>query len=110
MGMPTLQVSAFLRDALVYRRWIPPGCGEEYEAPAHFTQSMQKGRLGHKIWSEDLTTYFTSILLARCCEKCQKTTNRKVPLAPLIPRLIITESLKDIIGPCVTTPQGTEET
>ena len=45
-----------------------------------------------------------------CCRVCQKTTNRKVPPAPLIPFPIITEPFKkiamDIIGPLPRSRSG----
>ena len=67
-------VGFFERDGLVYRRWTPPGHGEEYEIEQLvLPQSMQNGiaRVGSHdpfSWSsrcgKDQTMYSMSLLLA----------------------------------------------
>ena len=122
-------VGFFKREGLVYRRWTP-GRGEEYEIeqlvlPKACRRAVLE--LGHEIplaghlgvektrqrilrrfyWP----TVFKDIEeFCKCCEKCQKTTNRKVPPAPLIPLPIITEPFKkiamDIVGPLPRSRSG----
>ena len=123
-------VGFFKQEGLVYRRWTPPGRGEEYEIeqlvlPKACRRAVLE--LGHEIplaghlgvektrqrilrrfyWP----TVFKDIEeFCKCCEKCQKTTNRKVPPAPLIPLPIITEPFKkiamDIVGPLPRSRSG----
>ena len=88
-------VGFFKRDGLVYRRWTPPGRGEEYELEQLvLPKACRKAvlELGHEIplaghlgvektrqrilrrfyWPtvfKDIAEY------CKCCEKCHKTTN-----------------------------------
>ena len=113
----------FKRDGLIYRRWTPPGRGRECEVEqlvlpktcikkvlelghviplaGHLGAEKTRQRiLRHFYWPtifRDVDEY------CRCCEKCQKTNNRKVPPAPLIPLPVITEPFRriamDTVGP-----------
>ena len=111
------------REGLVHRRWTPPGCGDEYEIEQLvLPKACRKAvlELGHEIPLTGhlgvqktrqcilrrfyLPTVFKDIEeFCKCCEKFQKTTNRKDPPAPLIPLPILMELFKkmamDIIGP-----------
>lgn len=72
-------VGFFNRDGLVYRRWTPPGRGEEYEIEQLvLPKACRKAvlALGHEIplsWSsrcgEDQTAYSTSLLLANSLQR-----------------------------------------
>ena len=118
-------VGFFKQEGLVYRRWTPPGRGEEYEIEQLILPKACRRvvlELGHEIplaghLGVEKTSCRQRILrrfywptvckdieeFCKCCEKCQKMTNRKVPPAPLIPLPIITEPFKkiamDIVGP-----------
>ena len=113
----------FKRDGLLYRRWTPPGRGEEYEIEQLVLPKACRRKvleLGHEIplaghlgvektrqrilrrfyWPtifKDVEEY------CRCCDRCQKTNTRKAPPAPLIPLPIIAEPFRriamDIVGP-----------
>ena len=117
----------FKRDGLLYRRWTPPGRGEEYEIEKLVLPKACRRKvleLGHEIplaghlgmektrqrilrrfyWPtifKDVEEYCRCC--DRCCDRCQKINTRKVPPAPLIPLPVITEPFRriamDIVGP-----------
>ena len=113
----------FKRDGLIYRRWTPPGRGRECEVEqlvlpktcrkkvlelghviplaGHLGAEKTRQRILHRFY---WPTIFRDVdEYCRSCEKCQKTNNRKVPPAPLIPLPVITEPFRriamDIVGP-----------
>ncbi len=115
----------FYHDGLLYRRWIPPGRGEEYgieqlvlpkacrrahEIPlaGHLGSDKTRQRILRRFY---WPTVFKDIEeFCKCCEICQKASSRKVSPAPLMPLPIITEPFKkvamDIVGPLPRSRSG----
>ena len=116
-------VEFFKRDGLLYWRWTPPGQGEEAQIEQLvLPQECRKAvlELGHQIplaghLGKQKTQqrilrrfYWPTVFkdveeFCRCCVQCQKSTNRRVQQAPLIPLPIISEPFSriamDIVGP-----------
>ena len=113
----------FKRDGLIYWRWTPPGQGKECEVEQLVLPKTCRKKvleLGHviplvgylgaeKTRQRILRCFYWPTIFrdvneyCRCCVKCQKTNNCKVPLVPLIPLPVITQPFcriaMDIVGP-----------
>ena len=124
-GKPSLAagVGFFKRDGLLYRRWTPPGRGEEAQIeqlvlPQECRKTVLElghqiplaGHLGKQKTQQRILRrfYWPTVFkdveeFCRCCVQCQKSTNRRVQQAPLIPLPIISEPFSriamDIVGP-----------
>ena len=120
----------FNQGGLLYRKWRPPGRGEESEIEQLIlpkTCQRKVLELGHEIplaghlgvtksrqrvlrrfyWP----TVFKDIEeFCKCCRECQKSNAHKTPPAPLIPLPIITEPFRriamDIVGPLPPSRSG----
>ena len=119
----TAGVGFFKRDGLIYRKWIPPGRGEEmsieqlvlpkecrkavlevaHEIPlaGHLGKEKTRQRILQRFY---WPTVFKDVEnFCKSCVICQKTANRKAPKAPMIPLPIISEPFSriamDIVGP-----------
>jgi hypothetical protein len=123
-GKPsTAGIGFFKRGGLIFRRWTPPGRGEDMEIeqlvlPKECRQTVLElahdiplaGHLGKEKTRQRVLRrfYWPTVFkdveeFCRCCSACQKTANRKAPPAPLIPLPIISEPFSriamDIVGP-----------
>ena len=111
------------RNGLIFRRWTPPGRGEESEVeqlvvPKECRRMVLQlaheiplaGHLGNKKTRRHVLRYFYWPTLfrdveqfCRACVACQKSSPRGVKKAPLIPLPIIEEPFSrvamDIVGP-----------
>ena len=113
----------FRREGIIYRRWIPPQKEKEMGVdqivlPKICRRSILRiahtlptaGHLGQKKTAERIlkrfywpTLYKDVADFCRSCDKCQKSTHRKVPKAPMIPVPAVEEPFAriamDIVGP-----------
>ena len=115
----TAGVGFFKRDGLIYRKWIPPGHGEEMSIEQlvlpkecrkavlevaheiHLGKEKTRQRILQRFY---WPTVFKDVEnFCKSCVICQKTANRKAPKAPMIPLPIISEPFSritmDIVGP-----------
>ena len=120
----------FVRDGVVYRRYVPPGCGEEEAVDQLVLPTQCRGavmKLAHSIplaghpgktkttrriaqrfyWPslyDDVASY------CKACPSCQKTSPRRSPRAPLIPLPIVDGPFRriamDIVGPLPRSHSG----
>ena len=120
----------FKRSGLLYRKWKPPGFGEEAEveqlalprkcrkAVLEFAHEIPlAGHLGRDKTRQRILQrfYWPTIFqdvdnFCRSCVVCQKTSHQKVKQAPLIPLPIISEPFSriamDIVGPLPKSRKG----
>ena len=120
----------FRRDGLLYRRWTPPGRGEEsaveqlvlpqecrktvlelgHEIPlaGHLGKEKTRQRILRRFYWP--TLYKDVEEFCQTCVVCQKTASKKVPPAPLIPLPVISEPFTrvamDIVGPLPRSKSG----
>lgn len=123
-------VGFFKRDGLLYRRWTPPGRGEESEVeqlvlPRDCRKAVLElgheiplaGHLGkEKTRQRILRRFYWPTLckdvedFCQSCVTCQKSAKRKVQQASLIPLPVISEPFKtvamDIVGPLPKSKAG----
>ena len=123
-------IGFFRREGLIYRRWTPPGRGEESEVeqlvlPQECRQTVLElgheiplaGHLGkEKTRQRILRRFYWPTLykeveeFCQTCVKCQKSASRKVPPAPLLPLPVISEPFKrvamDLVGPLPRSKSG----
>ena len=124
----------FQKDGLLFRRYVPPGCGPEEEEVRAVEQlvlpSQCRGavlRLAHSIplaghlgrnktASRILQRFYWPTVFkdvaqyCKSCAECQKTSPRRAPRAPLMPLPIIDEPFgriaMDIVGPLPRSRSG----
>ena len=125
-------VGFFTRDGLLYRRWIPPGRGDEEEMAVEQLVLPRQCRemvlrLAHTIplaghLGRDKTTrrvlqhfYWPTIhkdvaIYCRTCSSCQKVAGRRMVRAPLVPLPVISQPFEsiamDIVGPLPRSAKG----
>ena len=121
----------FRRDGLVYRRWTPPGCDTEDMAVEQLVLPLQcrqtalqlahdiplAGHMGKEKTARRVlqrfywpTLYRDVAKYCRSCGVCQKSSQRRVRHAPLIPLPIVEEPFQriamDIVGPLPRSRSG----
>ena len=121
----------FVRDGLLYRRYVPPGCDSEEEGvrateqlvlPKQCREAVLRlahsvplaGHLGrNKTVSRILQRFYWPTVFrdaaryCKSCSECQKTSPRRAPRAPLVPLPIIDEPFSRIaMGPLPRSRSG----
>ena len=122
-------VGFFSRDSLLYRRWKPRGDRDEGLEQLVLPKSCRKtvlevahsvplgGHLGrNKTTSQILQRFYWPTMyqdiakFCRTCEVCQKTCNKGIKTAPLIPLPVISQPFEriamDIVGPLPKSNHG----
>ena len=128
-GLPTSKY--YHRDGLLYRRWTPPGrddgemdveqlvlpkacrrkvmeLAHEIPLAGHMGKEKTRRRILQRFYWP--TLYKDVEEYCKCCLQCQKSNNKGVQWAPLIPLPIVGEPFKriamDIIGPLPKSRSG----
>ena len=120
----------FVRDGLIYRRYVPPGGGDEEAVdqlvlPTQCRETVLElahsiplaGHLGKAKTTRRVTQrfYWPSLYadvarFCKACPSCQKTSTKRSPRAPLVPLPIIEEPFRriamDIVGPLPRSRSG----